>query len=134
MSAEDFYDRMDDVMSPEPLDPVKAMTDAIVSLYEQVKIRVTSVENGRKYQEKTPGETAMPNGPSIFETTGAWEDYSTPARDFRLLIAMDVVRGFPDRVARRPERYAMPQEKSVADVKAELESMLASELSVRKFA
>ena len=29
MSAEDFYDRMDDVMSPEPLDPVKAMTDAI---------------------------------------------------------------------------------------------------------
>src|SRR6202030_3612507 len=48
-------------------------------------------------------------------------------------IAMDVVRGFPDRVARRPEQYAMPQEKSVADVKAELESMLASELSVRKF-
>ena len=42
---------------------------------------------------------------------------------------MDVVRGFPDRVARRPERYAMPEEKSVAEVKAELESVLASELS-----
>ena len=96
MSAEDFYDRMDDVMSPEPLDPVKAMTDAIASLYEQVKMRVTSVENGRKYQEKTAGITAMPDGPSIFETTGAWEDYSTPARDFRLLIAIDVVRNFPD--------------------------------------
>ena len=53
MSVEDFYDRMDDVMSPEPLDPVKAMTDAIASLNEQVKTRVTSVENGRKYQEKT---------------------------------------------------------------------------------
>ena len=99
MSAEDFYDRMDDVMSPEPLDPVKAMTDAIASLNEQVKTRVTSVENGRKYQEKQPGEIAMPNGASIFETNGAWEDYSTPARDFRLLIAIDVVRGFPDRVA-----------------------------------
>ena len=70
MSAEDFYDRMDDVMSPEPLDPVKAMTDAIASLNEQVKTRVTSVENGRKYQEKQPGEVAMPNGPSIFETIG----------------------------------------------------------------
>ena len=70
MSAEDFYDRMDDVMSPEPLDPVKAMTDAIASLNEQVKTRVTSVENGRKYQEKQPGEVAMPNGPSIFETSG----------------------------------------------------------------
>jgi hypothetical protein len=49
----------------------------------------------------------------------------------RLLIAMDVVRTFPDRVARRPERYAMPKEKSVADVKAELESVLASELAAR---
>ena len=39
---------MDDVMSPEPLDPVKAMTDAITSLNEQIKTRVTSVENGRK--------------------------------------------------------------------------------------
>ena len=75
----------------------------------------------------------MPDGASIFETTGAWEDFATPSRDLRLLIAIDVVRGFPDRVARRPERYAMPTEKSVADVKAELESMLASELAARKF-
>jgi hypothetical protein len=132
MSAEDFYDRMDDVMSPEPLDPVKAMTDAIASLNEQVKTRVTSVENGRKYQEKQAGETAMPNGPSIFETSGAWEDYSTPARDFRLLIAIDVVRGFPDRVVRRAARYAMPNGKSVEDVKSELQGVLASELAVRK--
>jgi hypothetical protein len=132
MSAEDFYDRMDDVMSPEPLDPVKAMTDAIASLNEQVKTRVTSVENGRKYQEKQPGEVAMPNGPSIFETSGPWEDYSTPARDFRLLIAIDVVRGFPDRVLRRAARYAMPNGKSAADVKSELQGVLASELASRK--
>jgi len=132
ISAEQFYDRMDDVMSPEPLDPVKAMTDAIASLNEQVKTRVTSIENGRKYQEKQPGEVAMPNGSSIFETTGAWEDYSTPARDFRLLIAIDVVRGFPDRVLRRAARYAMPSGKSVEDVKAELQGVLASELGSRK--
>jgi hypothetical protein len=75
----------------------------------------------------------MPDGAAIFETTGAWEDFATPSRDLRLLIAIDVVRTFPDRVARRPERYAMPEEKSVADVKAELESVLASELSARKF-
>jgi hypothetical protein len=134
MSAEEFYDRMDDVMSPEPLDPVKAMTDAIASLNEQVKTRVTSVENGRKYQEKTTGETAMPNGPSIFETSGPWEDYSTPARDFRLLIAIDVVRGFPDRVVRRAARYAMPSGRSVEDVKGELQGVLASELVSRKIA
>ncbi len=132
MSMENFYDRMDDVMSPEPLDPVKAMTDAVASLNEQVKTRVTSVENGRKYQEKSAGETAMPNGASIFEAAGAWEDYSTPARDFRLLIAIDVVRGFPDHVVRRANRFAMPAGKSAADVKRELQGVLASELASRK--
>jgi hypothetical protein len=132
MSGEDFYDRMDDVMSPEPLDPVKAMTDAVASLNEQVKTRVTSVENGRKYQQKSAGETAMPNGASIFEAAGAWEDYSTPARDFRLLIAIDVVRGYPDHVARRSARYAIPAGKSAADIKSQLQGVLASELASRK--
>ena len=109
LGIEDFYDRMEDVMSPEPLDPLRAMKEAIAALEEQVKARVTSVENGRKYQNSGHGDADMPDGPSIFETTGAWEDFATPARDLRLLIAIDVVRGFPDRVARRPERYAMPQ-------------------------
>ncbi|WP_372709361.1 hypothetical protein [Hyphomicrobium sp.] len=130
---EDFYDRMDDVMSPEPLDPLRAMQDVITALEEQVKTRVTSVENGRKYLSGGGSEVAIPNGASIFETTGAWEDFSTPSRDLRLLIAIDVVRSFPDRVARRPERYAMPAGKSPADVKAELDSTLASELATRKF-
>jgi len=132
ISVEDFYDRMDDVMSPAPLDPVKAMTDAIASLNEQVRTRVTSVENGRKYQEKQAGITAMPDGASIFETTGAWEDYSTPARDFRLLIAIDVVRNFPDRFVRRADRYAIPAGQSVEGVKRELQGVLTSELASRK--
>ena len=133
LGVEDFYDRMDDVMSPKPLDPVRAMQEAITSLEEQVNVRVTSVENGRKFQNSGRGEAAMPDGAAIFETVGPWEDFSTPARDLRLLIAIDVVRGFPDRVARRPGRYAMPQQKSVAEVKAELQRVLASELLARKF-
>jgi hypothetical protein len=133
LDGEGFYDRMDEVMSPEPLDPLRAMTDAITSLQEQVQTRVVAVENGRKFQNSGKGEAEMPNGAAIFETTGAWEDFSTPARDFRLLIAIDVVRGFPDRMERRPERYAIPSGKSVAEVKAELQSALASELASRKF-
>jgi hypothetical protein len=133
LNVEAFYDRMDDVMSPAPLDPLRAMKEAITSLEEQVKARVTSVENGRKYQNSGRGDVDMPAGPSIFETTGAWEDFATPSRDLRLLIAIDVVRTFPDRVARMPQRYAMPAGKSVADVKAELESVLAAELPARKF-
>ncbi len=133
LSIEDFYDRMDDVMSPQPLDPFRAMKAAIDSLEEQVKTRVGSVENGRKYQNGHGGDAGMPDGPAIFATTGAWEDFATPARDFRLLIAIDVVRFYPDRVARQPQRYAMPFGKSVAGVQAEMQSVLASELAARKF-
>jgi hypothetical protein len=133
LGVEEFYDRMDEVMSPTPLDPLRAMKEAITALEEQIKTRVTAVENGRKFQNSGKGEASMPDGPAIFETTGPWEDFSTPARDFRLLIAIDVVRGYPDRVARRTERYAMPKGKSVADVKAELQGVLASELAARKF-
>jgi len=132
LTVEDFYDRMDQVMSPEPLDPFSAMKDAITALEEQVNTRVGSIENGRKYQDGH-GEVGMPDGPGIFAATGAWEDFSTPARDFRLLIAIDVVRGYPDRVARHPERYAMPSGKDVAEVKAELQKVLAAELAARKF-
>jgi hypothetical protein len=133
LGVEDFYDRMDDVISPAPLDPLRATKEAITALEEQVKARVTSVENGRKFQNSGRGDADMPDGASIFETTGAWEDFATPSRDLRLLIAIDVVRGFPDRVARRPERYAMPKDKTVTSVQTELESVLASELSSRKF-
>lgn len=133
LDVEAFYDAMDDVMSPAPLDPQRALTEVITALEEQVKARVTSVENGRKYHTGGGGEVAMPDGAAIFETTGAWEDFATPSRDLRLLIAIDVVRAFPDRVARRPERYAMPKDKSPADVKNALQSTLTSELSARKF-
>lgn len=133
IDVEAFYDRMDDVMSPAPLDPVKAMTEAVTALEEQVNARVTSVENGRKFLAGNRVTVAMPNGPSIFETSGAWENFATPSRDLRLLIAMDVVRKFPERVARRPERYAMPAGKSPEEVRKELEETLLSELSARKF-
>src|SRR5215467_3531850 len=59
LGIEDFYDRMDDVMSPDPLDPTRAMKEAITSLEEQVKARVTSVENGRKFQNSKRGEATM---------------------------------------------------------------------------
>ena len=133
LSVDDFYDRMDTVMSPEPLDPVRAMKGAIDSLEEQVKTRVGSIENGRKFTNSGRGEATMPDGAAIFATTGAWEDFSTPARDFRLLIAIDVVRGYPDRVAQHPERYAIPEGKNPTEVKAELRDVLVAELGSRKF-
>jgi len=133
IGVEEFYDRMDDVMSPAPLDPVQAMKEAVIALEEQVNARVNSVENGREFLADGPPTVDMPDGASIFETTGAWENFATPSRDLRLLIAVDVVRNFPDRVARRPERYKMPTGQTPEEVKAKLEATLNAELAARKF-
>ena len=133
MSAEDFYDRMDDVMSPEPLDPVKAMTDAIASLYEQVKVRVTSVENGRKYQEKHAGDYRdagrsldLRDHRRMGGLFHAGARFPPADRDRR---GAEFPRSF--RAAVEPLRDAGG--KSVDEVKRELQGVLASELASRKF-
>jgi hypothetical protein len=131
LDLEGFYDTMEDVLSPRPLDPQRAMLETISALEEQVRTRVKSVDNGRKWLETGKGPASMPEGPEIFETSGAWEDFSTPSRDLRILIAVDVVRGFPARVARRPERFAMPAGHSAEEVKGELERILTRELDGR---
>ena len=74
----------------------------------------------------------MPDGPSISRHRARGRTIRTPARDFRLLVAIDVVRGYPDRVARRPARFTMPAGKSVDEVKGEMQCVLASELASRK--
>ena len=45
----------------------RAMKETITALEEQIKTRVTSVENGRKYQNGGGAEVAIPAGASIFE-------------------------------------------------------------------
>jgi hypothetical protein len=132
--VEGFYDAMDDALSPAPLDPARALGEVLDALEEQVKGRVLSVGNAKKHFSGGGERIDMPEGPAIFETVGPWEDFSTPSRDLRLLIAVDVARGFPDRVARRPERYAMPKDASVDEVRRALAVQLAAELGKRTFA
>ncbi len=122
-----FYDKMDDVLSPEPLDPERALAELVRALAEQATARVTSVENGEKYFRAGGGRIDMPDGAAIFETTGEWEDFSTPSRDLRLLIAVDVVIGFPALVGRRPERFRMPAGRPPSEVVAALERSLATQ-------
>jgi hypothetical protein len=131
--VEGFYDKMDDVLSPSPLDPTTALLDIVQALEEQVKTRVNSVENGRRFLASGKPAAEMPDGAKIFEATGSWEDFSTPSRDLRILVAIDVARGLPARVARRPGRYAMPPGKSPDTVRAELETRLEKELRDRSF-
>jgi hypothetical protein len=75
---------------------------------EQLQTRVASVDRGEAYVRQQGGRTiSMPSGPAIFETTGPWEDYSTPSRDMRLLIAMKVLDSLPERIRRHPELYRL---------------------------
>lgn len=107
LDAAAFYDHMDGLITPGVRDPLVAQDEAIRALHESAKVRVTSVDNGQAHFGKGGGEIAMPDGFSIFETTGAWENFATPARDLRLLIAIDVVTGFPAKVARNPTAWGV---------------------------
>ena len=132
--VEGFYDSVDDVLSPVPLEAATAFRAAIDALDEQIRTRVRSVANGEAFMATHPATVPMPAGAAIFETTGAWEDYSTPARDLRVLIAIDVVRGFPEKAARRPERFAARAEGPAGHVRGELDAILREEAATRRFA
>jgi len=105
---EAFYAAVEALVSPRPLDPA-ARLDALVDAFaEQVARRVVSVANGEAFMASRGfAPIPMPEGSRIFLTSGPWEDYSTPSRDMRLLIALDAVTGFPDRVAAAPARFGI---------------------------
>ena len=126
MPSEDFYQAMERVVNPKPLDPEVALLDLIQSLHEQLLVRVKSVANGEEYMQQHPG-TVIPmpgSAKGVFQTGGLWEDFSTPNRDLRLLIAIDAVMGFPDRVVRYPNDYDIPKLSSPEGMKQQLQSLL----------
>ncbi|WP_043757613.1 hypothetical protein [Imhoffiella purpurea] len=111
LTPDDFYARLETLINPRGLDPNAAYEATLDALMEQLETRVASVANGEDYVRSHPGTTiAMPSGPAIFETTGAWEDYSTPSRDMRLLIAMKVLESLPERIRRYPNLYRLAGE------------------------
>ncbi len=132
LDIEGFYDTIDDVLSPHPLDPERAMLETLDALEEQVRTRIKSLDNGRRWLAATRELAVMPEGPDIFETSGPWEDFSTPSRDLRILIAVDIVRTFPSRVVRRPERFAMPAGQTNQQVREAMDRSLERELRQRR--
>jgi hypothetical protein len=135
MESDIFYRTMERLINPKPLDPETALLGLIQALHEQLMVRVTSVANGEAYFKLHPGAVIpMPSSAAgIFQAGGQWEDFSTPNRDLRLLIAMDAVLGFPDLVARSPEDFNVSKLASAEQVRKKLQSVLeqkVSELSI----
>jgi len=125
MSPDAFYGAMERLINPDSLDAVASLGDLIRALQEQLVVRVESVANGEAYMRAHPGTVIpMPSGKGIFQSLGLWEDYSTPNRDLRLLIAIDTVLEFPEKAARNPEAYEMAGRKTVDAVRRELQSVL----------
>lgn len=134
MAGQDFYAIMEKLINPDPLDARAALEDLFQALHEQLIVRVGSVANGEAYMTAHPGTVIpMPSGASVFLSLGPWENFSTPNRDMRLLIAVDTILEFPDKVARDPASFDVGGRKPPDQVRVELEALLrkrAGELSV----
>ncbi len=111
---EEFYARMEKLINPHGLDAKQAYEARLNALLEQVEARVQSVENGERYFRNGGRLIAMPKGAAIFETVGAWEDYATPSRDMRLLIAIDVLLNFPEKIMRYPALFNLTAQTAAA--------------------
>jgi len=100
-------------------------------LHEQLLVRVKSVQNGEAYFKKNPGAVIpMPSSAKgIFLAGGPWEDFSTPNRDLRLLIAMDAVQNFPERVANFPGDFNVSGKGPKEELRKKLAEMLDQKVS-----
>ncbi len=126
--VEDFYRRMQQLINPTPLNPEKLLRSRIDAFYDTVKRRVQAVDIGEKYMvQKEFAAIEMPEGAEIFQTEGPWEDYATPSRDMRLLIAMDAVLSTPDTVRQAPEQFGISKGSEINRVISRLISLLESE-------
>jgi len=131
LSPDDFYARMTKLINPSGLDPKQAYEATLDALVEQIETRVSSIDNGEAYFRNNPGSVIpMPNGAAIFQTIGPWEDYSTPSRDMRLIIAINVLNGLPEKIVRHPELFVM-NGSSPEQAKAEIEQYHAKRIQER---
>jgi hypothetical protein len=123
LSTEAFYVRMSKLINPRGLPPETAYEETLAALVEQLETRVGSVDNGEKNARDTNGALIpMPEGPKIFETVGPWEDYATPSRDMRLIIAMNVLLALPEKVEKHPELFVLGGTKP-AEARAKMQAL-----------
>jgi hypothetical protein len=131
LSPGDFYARLAMLTNPGGLDPKQAYEATLDALVEQIETRVASVNNGETYFRKNPGSVIpMPDGATIFQTIGPWEDYSTPSRDMRLIIAIKVLNGLPEKIVRHPDLFVMSG-MSPEEAKTEIEQYHARRIEER---
>ncbi len=105
-SRDAFYGGVSKLLNPTPLDPVSVLENKMDVLHTAMRERVEAVAAGVAYMNANNWrEMSMPSGPEIFETSGPWETYSTPARDMRCFLAIDDVMTFPEQAVKDRAQY-----------------------------
>jgi hypothetical protein len=131
LGKDEFYARMGKLINPKGLDAAAAYGETLDALVEQLQTRIGSVDNGEKFMRENGSPVIpMPDGAKIFETVGPWEDYATPSRDMRLLIAVAVLETLPARVVSHPELFNLGARKPEA-VRGEVERLHAARAKER---
>lgn len=120
--AEAWHARLEQILNPEPLDPLLVYRDRLQLLVEMLAERETAVQVAFEFMERNGWAVIpIPSGPEIFTTSGPWEDYSSPGRDLRLLAMADEILGFPAEVEENAAAFRIPEGRTAAEVRAELE-------------
>lgn len=114
-----FYDRVEALANPRPLNASVRQAALAEALHEVVSRRVSAVQMGEDFMRRQGGRTmVMPKGSNIFLTSGPWEDFATPSRDLRLLVSIHTFLDFPESVLRGPERFGLSAQEAPAVVEA----------------
>ncbi|MET0342582.1 MAG: NlpC/P60 family protein [Polyangiales bacterium] len=126
-----YYARMDELIFPRPVTIDDRMARAVDALDEQVRRRVEAIDTGESGLKGRTEPIDMPEGYAIFETQGPWEDFATPSRDMRLLIAIDAVRALPAQARKNPARFGT---REGAPELLRIDATLNERLAARRFA
>ncbi len=95
-SASEFYGALARFINPVALDPEVEYRELHAALHEQLVSRVREVDLATDFVAPDGSRPLqMPKGRAVFRTTGPWEALSTPCRDLRLLVGLDVLTSFP---------------------------------------
>ncbi len=128
-----FYTNIYKLLNPRPVDPKTVLITKIEILLTAILERVAAVQAGVDYMTDTNWNVVpMPDGPSIFQTIGPWETYSTPARDLRCFLALDAVLKFPDAVIRNRSLYNTDPLKTDAALRRDLTTLMNKRLSEKE--
>lgn len=129
-----FYTTVSKILNPRPLDPGEVLKSKVEVLFAATLERVEAVQLGVEYMARRRWSVvSMPKGARIFETTGPWETYSTPARDLRYFLALDDVMKFPATAVRNLELYKVKPGQSRKRLRRKLAALRDRLLGKKRF-